>query len=244
VVDTAYRPVAGSQVEIVAGPRTGTIDITDEDGKFDMEGTFTSPVTVRASKDGYQPETRIIPPPRVPLTGFVEGGRWEAQFYLAPAGPLPDFAGTYSMTMAVDNACTNFPDEARRRQYTATVAAGARSGFFSGRLSDARFAPMVPCPPGPPGSSCTHNGISIGTAGDYTSVGISIIEQLDERTYLVVTAGAEGMLDPSGFSTPLAGYLQYCTTEPTLIDQGTWICPANGYNPCDSAGHSLTFVKR
>jgi Carboxypeptidase regulatory-like domain len=243
VVDTAYRPIAGSRVEIVAGPRTGTVEITDEDGKFTMEGIFTNPVTVRASKDGYQPETRIVPPPRVPVTRLVEGGMWQVQLYLAPAGPLPDLAGTYTMTITADNTCTNFPAEARTRHYTATVVPGDRPGSFRGTLSDARFAQVVPCPP-VPGLSCMHNNIGMGNAGDYTWVGFSIIEQLGEHTYLVVSAGAGGSIGPAGGAAPLEGFLQYCETEPTQVDQGLSMCPADIYAPCESGRHQLTLAPR
>src|SRR5262245_4824372 len=130
VVDTAYRPVAESRVEIIAGPRAGTVELTDQDGHFTMEGLFTNSVTLRASKDGYQPETTIMPPPNLPVTRFVEGGTWHAQLYLAPAGPLPDLAGTYTMTVTADNACMIIPAEARTRHYTAAVLPAGRPGFF------------------------------------------------------------------------------------------------------------------
>ena len=244
VVDPTYRPVADSRVEVVDGPRAGTVEVTNEAGQFILPGTFTSPITVRASKDGYLSETRVYPPPGHPVERLVEGGKWEAQFYLSPAGPLPDLAGTYSMTITADNACMDFPAEARTRRYTATVIPLGRPGFFLGSLSDARFAPMTPCPPGPPGRSCLHNGVSIGTAGDYTNVGFSIIEQLSDHTYLVASGGAGGFFGPTGITAPLAGYLQYCQTEPTLIDQGTWTCPSDGYDPCESVDHRLTLVRR
>ena len=244
VVDPAYRPIAGSRVEIATGPRTGTAEITDEDGSFTMDGLFTNPVTVRASKEGYHPETMIVPPPSVPVTRLVEGGRWEVQLYLAPAGPLPDLAGTYTMTITADNACTNFPDEARTRHYTATVFPAGRPGFFRGALSDARFAPVVPCPPASSGLSCTYNNIGFGNAGDYTRVSFTIIEQLGEHTYLVVSAGAGGSFGPTGITAPLAGSLQYCQTEPTQVDQGLFACPGGAYDTCESVSHHLTLARR
>jgi hypothetical protein len=146
--------------------------------------------------------------------------------------------------VTADNACRNFPNEVRTRHYTATVLPSARPGFFRGVLSDARFAPIVPCPPGPTGLSCTHNNIGIGTGGDYTWVGFTIIEQLDEHAYLVVSAGAGGPFGPTGITAPLAGSLQYCRTEPTQVDQGVYACPADVDDTCESDHHQLTFARR
>jgi hypothetical protein len=244
VVDTAYRPIEGSRVEIVAGPRTGAVEVTDQNGRFAMEGLFTNPITVRASKDGYQSETRIIPPERVPVTRLVEGSRWDVQLYLAPAGPLPDLAGTYTMTITADKVCSNFPNEVRTRQYTATVVPTGPPGVFSGTLSDARFARLNPCPPAHTGLSCTHNNIALRSAGDYTWVGFSIIEQLDEHKYLVASAGAGGSFGPAGGTAPLEGFLQYCETEPTQVDQGLWVCPTEVDNTCESVIHQLTLARR
>jgi hypothetical protein len=243
VVDTAYRPVAGSRVEIVAGPRTGTIDITDEDGKFVMEGLFTNPVTVRASKDGYQPETRIIPPPRIPPPQLVEGGGWEVQFYLAPQGPSADIAGLYTLTMTADRSCTSLPDDLRTRTYTATIAATSRPGFFVARLSDATFY-SEPCPPGRAPDSCHYNQLGIGLAGDYASIGGGIVEQLHETAYLVVSGGAAASFAPTEISAPLEGSFLYCPLAPTFNWNDGWVCEADGGQQCDSPSHQLTLRRR
>src|SRR5262245_43990636 len=56
VSDTANRPLAGSKVEVMEGPRAGTFATTDESGRFSMAGTFTGNITLSASKDGYERE--------------------------------------------------------------------------------------------------------------------------------------------------------------------------------------------
>jgi hypothetical protein len=243
VVDTAYRPLGGSNVQVVAGPRAGMATTTDEAGRFSMPGTFTGTVTVTASRDGYLPETRAIPPPNVPLPPLSEGGRWEAQFYLAPIGPSADIAGVYTLTFTADSACTNLPAVARTRSYTATIVPDSRSHFHA-RLSDARFFSTSPCPPGRPPETCTYNQFGIGIAGDYAGIGIGIVEQLGEAGYLVFEAGAEGSFGAIGITAPLNGSVEYCPGEPYLIDQGDWACPGSAGVQCDSRNHQFALVRR
>lgn len=79
-------------------------------------------ITVIASKDGYLSSSRTVPlspPDRVPPP--MEGERWETYFHLEPLGSFVDVAGVYTMTLTADRTCTNLPDEARTRAYTATI---------------------------------------------------------------------------------------------------------------------------
>jgi hypothetical protein len=163
-------------------------------------------------------------------------------FHLEPLGPRVDIAGEYVLTLAANSACSNLPDVARTRSYTATIT-GGQSSFFFARLSGARFLPAISCP-GPAPPSCTYNQFGIGMAGDYASIGGGIVEQLSETTYLVVSGGAQGSFGPTGITAPLGGLFLYCPSEPYLIDQGTWACPANAGAECDSQNHQLTLVRR
>jgi hypothetical protein len=245
VVDTAYRPLAGSTVEVVNGSRAGTVATTDEAGRFSMPGLFTGTTTVRASKDGYVPETRTIPFPSDRLPPTIEAV--EMQLYLQPLAPNANIAGVYTLTLTADSACTSLPAEARTRTYTATIAPLSRAGFFLATLSDARFFSTVPCPPGRPLETCTYNRFSIGIAGDYASIHVGFVEEFGEKTYLALVAGAEGSFGPNGITTPLSGYSLYCPIEPFLIDQGTWACPASAGDRavyCDSDKHQLSLVRR
>jgi Carboxypeptidase regulatory-like domain len=155
VMDTAYRPVGGSKVEVMNGARAGTVATTDEAGRFSMPGTFTDTITVIASKDGYLSSTRTVPlspPDRLPPP--MEGERWETYFHLEPLGSFVNIAGVYTMTLTADRTCTNLPDEARTRAYTATIVPaypGSRTTFRA-TLSDALFY-------------WTHNQAMFSTAG-------------------------------------------------------------------------------
>jgi len=239
VVDTAYRPLAGSRVEVVSGLRAGSFEITDEAGRFSMPGMFTDVATVKASRDGYLSETATFPPPNRPPS--VEGGAFDTQFYLAPTGPTADIAGLYTLTMTVDPSCRNLPAEARTRSYTAAIAPGVRSGFFMGRLSDARFF-SITCPPGRPLETCTYNQFGIGLAGDYASIGLGVVEQLDETTFLAFEGGTAGSFGPTGIAGPFDGFLLYCPAEP-VWNEG-WVCPVDGGLQCDSHTHQLTLMRR
>ena len=243
VTDTAYRSLSGATVEITDGPRAGTATPVDEHGFFSMPGTFTGTVMVKASKDGYIPQTQAVAPvwrPGPPLP--VEQQRWVA-FYLELPGPSINIAGEYSLRWTVDNACTHWPEAARVRNYTTTITPVGRTSFRA-RLSDARFFSTVPCPVGRPLETCSYNQFAIGVAGDYVSMFIGIIEQLSDTSFLIFEAAAAGRFGFDGITTQANGFLEYCTAEPFLIDQGDWACPTGAAVQCDSANHQLALVRR
>ena len=214
VMDTAYRPVGGSKVEVMNGARAGTVTTTDDAGRFSMPGTFTDTITVIASKDGYLSSTRTMPlspPDRLPPP--MEGERWETYFHLEPLGSFVNIAGVYTMTLTADRTCTNLPDEARTRAYTATIVPaypGSRTTFRA-TLSDARFY-------------STHNQAMFSTAVDFASFYIAvteantyswpgIVEQLRENTYVAFEGGGAGTFGASGITAPIHGYFEYCHSQ-------------------------------
>ena len=161
-------------MEVIDGPRAGTVATTDEAGRFSMPGTFTGNVTVTASKDGYTPDTRPVLAQGYPSPPGNAGGSWEIAFSLGPLGPSANIAGVYTLTLTADRACTNLPDNARTRSYVATILPGAKSTSFLARLSDARFVSV-------------YNQLEIGIAGDFAGIGNwDIVEQLQDATFLVV----------------------------------------------------------
>ncbi len=59
VVDVASgRPISGARVEVV---NTTLATTTNEDGEFAIDGILAEPLSVRASADGYEIETRALP---------------------------------------------------------------------------------------------------------------------------------------------------------------------------------------
>ena len=170
--------------------------------------------------------------------------RWVA-FYLEGPDPPTNIAGEYSLNLTVDgSACINWPAEARSRHCTATISPNTNSRTsFRARLGGASFYSKA-CPGAPPDVWCPGYSVNIGVAGNYASFFLGVLEQLSETTYLIVEAGGAGPWS-AGITTPVNGYLEYCSAEPVLIDQGDWTCPVGGaVAACESTNHQLAFVTR
>lgn len=239
VRDTASRPLGGARVEVIDGQRASVVTTTDETGRFSMPGTFTGTVTITVSKDGYVPETATvpIPPPNRPLPPPLPAGevrRWDMSFSLQPHGPSANMAGEYTLTLTADSACTNLPDEARTRTYTATIVPGYRSTTFVGRLSDARIV-----------SSLFSPYVAIGIAGDFANMSVRFVERLGETTYLAIDGGAAASFGPSGITAPFNSYFLHCPTEPAWAPGEYWWCGAAVQGvECNSANNQLTLIRR
>jgi hypothetical protein len=57
VIDKLQRPLAGAVVSILDGPLAGTTSRSDDLGRFEFKGYSTGRTTLRASRDGFQPQT-------------------------------------------------------------------------------------------------------------------------------------------------------------------------------------------
>lgn len=53
-------PLAGARVEIVGGSRTGETVVTDSDGRYRVADFSPQELSIRASREGYEPETKTI----------------------------------------------------------------------------------------------------------------------------------------------------------------------------------------
>jgi hypothetical protein len=123
VTDTAFRPLAGVRVEVVDGPRAGTLATTDNSGRFSMPGPFSAgSITLAASKDGYVRSTQSLT-----LKEWPAG----VTFWLELTTPSVNITGEYTLTLTADSTCTpptwespgwGLPDVAQTRAYTATIA--------------------------------------------------------------------------------------------------------------------------
>jgi Carboxypeptidase regulatory-like domain len=235
VRDTASRPLGGSRVEVIDGQGAAVGTTTDGAGRFRLPGTFTGMVTVTASKDGYIPETATVPRNH-PLPPLPPGdvGRFDISLSLEPRGPSANIAGVYTLTLTADSACTNLPDEARTRTYTATIVPGYRSTTFLGRLSDARIVSLPFSP-----------YFEIGIAGDFANASVRIVEQLGETTYLAIEGGAAVSVGPSGFTALFSSYFLHCPNEPAWSSGEYWWCGAGVQGvECNSPRNQLTLVRR
>ena len=116
VYDTAYRPLPGAAVEMIAGSPSGTSTTTNDRGVFEFTGVFEGTVTLRASKEGYAELTRsfVLPP-------NSSSGYSSVSLYLESLTPPVDVAGDYTLTVTIDSACVGIPEETRIRLYEAAI---------------------------------------------------------------------------------------------------------------------------
>jgi hypothetical protein len=239
--DSAFRPIAGARIEIVAGPGTGRSTTSDSVGQF----TLTVPdkvedtMQIRASKDGYvaasvQPQAdceRCNP------------RRW-VFFYLDVLEPPVQLAGDYTLTFVADRSCTNLPEELRTRTYEATVAA-ARINY-----------------PGYPASSTTSYEVTIkgsifsdtyqylglNVAGHFVNISIGdhtdpgVAERVAPDTYFTfggsttVTVGSPA----TTIAAPFQGWIEQCTLKSAVgsrYDCGP--AKAASVTRCDARGHEI-----
>jgi hypothetical protein len=115
VVDTAFRPLVGARVEVLAGADAGSSTIADADGHFSIGGPFDATTPFRASVDGHVAGTDVI------HSSSPNGQKWIV-FYLEPFAAPVNIAGEYDLTLVADGACTDLPAGMRTRHYTATIA--------------------------------------------------------------------------------------------------------------------------
>jgi hypothetical protein len=201
VDDTAFRPIAGVSVQIIDGPQAGTTTASDAGGRFSYDGTFVSPVTLRASKDGYTTATRT--------TLRLTDGHAYAGFSLASVTPPVAVAGSYTLTISADTACTALPEDVRTRTYRAVVIANPYSSTpgtsFNGTVAGGQFAPSA-------------NIFFVGVFGDYVNTstlgeGPSIVEQVGPNRYVAFMGAAGLSVGSAGTSTisaPFKGTIEYC----------------------------------
>ena len=115
VVDTAFRPLPGTLVEVVAGDRTGLSATADSEGYFSMVGPFDDATPFRASIADH---VVAIETPR----HSAPGGQPWIVFYLEPQDAAVDIAGEYTLTLTAATECAGLPVEALTRKYSATLA--------------------------------------------------------------------------------------------------------------------------
>lgn len=233
VSDTAGRSLPGSNVEVISGPRAGTSVTTNEHGRFSMPGMFTGIVSIMASRDGYAPLTMTVPnrplPPPTPPWDLTIG----FHFSLQPDGPSADMAGTYTLEVTADRACTSLPDEARRRIYTATIGRGRRPTNFTGTLANAAFVPVGPWSP----------FFEINVAGDFARLNVSFVEQLGEHSYLAIEGWASATTSASGMIAPFSAQILNCPATPAYTGD-YWHCVPDDADDCAAGAHQLALVRR
>jgi hypothetical protein len=161
-------------------------------------------------------------------------------------GPSANLAGVYTLTLTADRTCTNLPDPARTRSYTATISPGSRSTSFLGRVGDGQFLSTLPCG-NRPAEECAHNQFSVGVAGDFAYVSFGIVEKLSGSGYVVMDGWLAASLVSSGLTAPVNSNFLYCSSPPVWTGGEYWACPgdaaADGAE-CYSQHHQFSLVRR
>jgi hypothetical protein len=234
VSDTAFRHVTGAKIEVLNGPQTGMTTTSDQRGEFTLIGVFDDATRFRASKDGFALA-------ELPLGAFCERcnpNRWVNFSLQALASPV-DISGDYSMTVTVDNVCTQMPEPVRTRTYSARIPPSGSSpanAYFSVFPTGAQFVS---------GWERFDGGVSGNDVGFWFE---TLVEQISANTYLLIGIYASGTVGASAISTiptVASGRIDFCTVDPT--SGGLDDClrnPKASHLVCDASRHSLTFTRR
>jgi hypothetical protein len=243
VMDTAFRPLAGANIEVIDGPDAGTSTIADATGQFSLTGAFDPTVRFRATKDDYVTATQPWSCSVGTCPGPTNARPWLG-FYLEPRSTPVSIAGNYTLTFIADGVCANLPSEARTRTYAATIAPESKpnvpaNSSFSVTVSG---APLL----------ANFDRFSIGVAGDYLGFWLdgghnaSLIEQLAPNTYYAISGAASasvGRSSVSTISTSFDGWIEHCELKSAVGSYSG--CSATVTRAqCESKNHRLVLTRR
>ena len=113
VYDTARRPLAEVHIGVAEGSRVGVSAVSDGAGHYELPGTFTGSLVLRAEKPGYAPVTIGHQPP--PFSGSSR-----RDIYLTNP-ETPDVTGDWSVTLIANGSCTEIPEAIRTRFYGGSI---------------------------------------------------------------------------------------------------------------------------
>ena len=239
VSDTAFRPLAGTTVEVLDGPQAGTSTTSDATGHFSLTGTFDDTTRFRATKEGHAAATGTLRP-----TCARCDPRWWIQFTLEVLAPPVNMAGDYTLTFIADSACVDLPNEVRTRTYAATITPGSANTNFQVALSGASFFPS-------PGSFPSHGSFPIGVAGNYVGFWFAdpaLVEEIAANTYVVLYGAAGASVGASGMSTIAVswdGSFEYCAGKSTMGQSGDCSSIQTvAQAECESKNHQLILTRR
>jgi hypothetical protein len=222
VTDVVDRRVANVRIEVISGPQTGTVTFSDDGGNFAFEPKLSPLSRIRASKQGYLENTEVI------------GGMAttvDLRFVLSSANAALNWNGTYDVTVTADPTCTELPEIARRRTYTASVTAGVNARLV---FSGSRFG--------------SFDGLDWSTMyfrqfDDYVqlySQDPPVLELLPDNAFYMVYGGASGTVTREFAQLNVWGGISYC---PQLRAGSSPSCDSPPIT-CVSSSHQMTMTRR
>ena len=225
VMDTTNTPIAGAQVQVLTGPRAGTVALTDENGQFVMPWTASDSATVRVSKDGFHPHQRPVP-------ARVAGLRFDLEAIDTPI----IVAGYYDMTLTAANECTQLPGVARQRTHRSQVYPDGGGGRFAVSVVDGDF-PYSPvfrsevrgAPP---------RTLRVQIASEPYAKGL--VERLGPEMFLEITGSVDLPLGAQSAAT-FEGTFAFCAA-PASSNDVPYRCPIQPVT-CRSANHRLAWMR-
>jgi hypothetical protein len=234
VRDTRNLPISSAQVQVVSGIRTGTAVETDEDGRFVLPGTFSGIVTLRASKEGFHVREKTVPPPDAPTPPVAIVVRIDLEAIDTP------IAGTYHLTFAAANECTQLPDIARRRTYRSQldpVDNGWSIAWLHGDFLEYYSTFYAAVRREPPYT------LQLYIYQPYSVPATGIVERIGPRMLLEIRGSAELPLGARDVSVAFDGTFAFCEADLTSSEEAQYRCPVQPVE-CYSTNHRLTWVRQ
>jgi len=264
VRDAAQAPIPGARLEVVDGKHAGLSTHTDNLGIYTLTGPFDSPTTVRVTKAGYVTATQTWSCTRSscnrdpgPLLSFV----------LNLISPVIDFAGSHTVTMSADLACTDLPSTARTRTYSASAVLrpGGLPNLPTGtaylvQMSGATFHTN------PFWTDYAYGTFPVAVSGDalmfplvqfYGAPGL--VEVTSSHSYVAFSGNATASVAPgaSTISATFDGWIEFCARRSPMseADDGYPGCELTdradptpsqpvAYARCTSSNHQIVFTRR
>jgi hypothetical protein len=246
VQDTAFRPLSGVTVEVIAGPQTGVSMVSDADGRLVLAAATNSANIFRATREGYVPATQAF------QRSSPNGSPWLI-ISMELLTPSVNIAGEYLLTFVADAGCTDLPGEVRTRTFGATITPRPASPVNTAFDVTANGASFLP----------TFSGFSIGVAGDSLAFWLHgghdppLVEQLAMNTYLAYSGFARASVNGSdgpSISAAFEGWIDYCVmpyamgavyncgTSPRTGEPIPGVSIVRAH--CESSNHRLVLTRR
>lgn len=238
VGDTVFHPVADARIEVIDGPLAGSAMTTTAQGRFFYPAAMSSPITFRATKDGYLPATQ---------TARSNGGNTLlATFQLDAVAPPVNIAGDYTLTFIADSACADqLPIDARTRTYAATVTPQPSAAGGAGThllLTASGSNPL------------TLNSFPIGVAGNQVALLLfndeepGLIESIDVKTFLMFAGQADTVgaaSTPASLTFSFNGAIDSCVVTSEGRGYGDcYYAERSAHQLCASKDHQVILTRR